>query len=88
MLYLSSPIGLGHARRDLAIARELRAQRGDVQIDWLTQHPVTAFLEQAGESVHPAAARCAPSPGTGSQSGGRASSSARAAAMASASASA
>ena len=23
-LYLSSPIGLGHARRDLAIARELR----------------------------------------------------------------
>jgi pimeloyl-ACP methyl ester carboxylesterase/predicted glycosyltransferase len=59
VLYLSSPIGLGHARRDLAIARELRAQRGDVQVDWLTQHPVTAFLQQAGESVHPAAVHLA-----------------------------
>jgi predicted glycosyltransferase len=55
VLYLSSPIGLGHARRDLAIARELRAQCPDVEVDWLTQHPVTAFLESAGESVHPAA---------------------------------
>jgi pimeloyl-ACP methyl ester carboxylesterase/predicted glycosyltransferase len=57
VLYLSSPIGLGHARRDLAIARELRARLDDVQIDWLTQHPVTAFLQEAGESVHPAAAQ-------------------------------
>ncbi len=56
VLYLSSPIGLGHARRDLAIVRELRAMRGDVHVDWLTQHPVTAFLQEAGESVHPAAA--------------------------------
>ncbi|MFI5916686.1 alpha/beta fold hydrolase [Dactylosporangium sp. NPDC051541] len=54
VLYLSSPIGLGHARRDLAIARELRALRPDVQVDWLTQHPVTAMLEGAGERVHPA----------------------------------
>jgi pimeloyl-ACP methyl ester carboxylesterase len=29
-LYLSSPIGLGHARRDLAIARELRARRPEL----------------------------------------------------------
>ena len=54
-LFLSSPIGLGHARRDLAIARELRARRPDLQVDWLTQHPVTAMLENAGERVHPAA---------------------------------
>jgi pimeloyl-ACP methyl ester carboxylesterase len=54
-LFLSSPIGLGHARRDLAIARELRARRPDLQVDWLTQHPVTAMLEKAGERVHPAA---------------------------------
>jgi pimeloyl-ACP methyl ester carboxylesterase len=54
VLYLSSPIGLGHARRDMAIARELRGQRPDVEIDWLTQHPVTAALEAAGERVHPA----------------------------------
>ncbi len=31
MLYLSSPIGLGHARRDIAIAAELRALRPDVR---------------------------------------------------------
>ncbi len=55
-LFLSSPIGLGHARRDLAIARELRALRPDVEIDWLTQSPVTAFLDAAGEALHPAAA--------------------------------
>jgi pimeloyl-ACP methyl ester carboxylesterase len=54
MLYLSSPIGLGHARRDLAIADALRALRPDVTVDWLTQHPVTAALEARGERVHPA----------------------------------
>ena len=54
VLYLSSPIGLGHARRDLAIARELRALHDDVRIDWLAQHPVTTFLDDAGEQVHPA----------------------------------
>jgi pimeloyl-ACP methyl ester carboxylesterase/predicted glycosyltransferase len=54
VLYLSSPIGLGHARRDLAIVRALREKRPDTQVEWLTQHPVTAFLRSAGESVHPA----------------------------------
>ncbi|SHN43398.1 alpha/beta hydrolase [Cryptosporangium aurantiacum] len=54
VLYLSSPIGLGHARRDLAIATALREQRPDVEIDWLAQHPVTRVLAQAGERVHPA----------------------------------
>ena len=53
-LYVSSPIGLGHARRDVAIARELRALHPDLEIDWLAQHPVTAVLEAAGERVHPA----------------------------------
>jgi pimeloyl-ACP methyl ester carboxylesterase/predicted glycosyltransferase len=53
-LFLSSSIGLGHARRDLAIANALRALRPDVEIEWLTQHPVTALLEVAGERVHPA----------------------------------
>jgi pimeloyl-ACP methyl ester carboxylesterase/predicted glycosyltransferase len=54
VLYLSSPIGLGHARRDLAIVRELRERRPDVVVDWLTQDPVVAFLESHGERVHPA----------------------------------
>ena len=54
VLYLSSPIGLGHARRDAAIADELRKLHPDVQIDWLAQHPVTVVLEHRGERVHPA----------------------------------
>jgi pimeloyl-ACP methyl ester carboxylesterase/predicted glycosyltransferase len=53
-LYISSPIGLGHARRDQAIADELRMVRPGLQIDWLAQHPVTAFLRANGERIHPA----------------------------------
>jgi pimeloyl-ACP methyl ester carboxylesterase/predicted glycosyltransferase len=53
-LYLSSPIGLGHALRDVAIAGELRRHHPDLQIDWLAQHPVTKVLEAAGEQVHQA----------------------------------
>jgi pimeloyl-ACP methyl ester carboxylesterase/predicted glycosyltransferase len=52
-LYISSPIGLGHARRDVAIAQELRKLVPDLDIDWLAQHPVTAALEKEGEQVHP-----------------------------------
>ena len=55
-LFLSSPIGLGHARRDVAIAQELRRLQPDLQIDWLAQHPVTRVLADAGETVHPASA--------------------------------
>ena len=55
VLYLSSPIGLGHARRDLAIANELRRARCDLDISWLAQDPVTRILDAAGERVHPAA---------------------------------
>ncbi|GEL17769.1 alpha/beta hydrolase [Pseudonocardia asaccharolytica] len=53
-LFLSSPIGLGHARRDLAIADELRALCPDVEVEWLAQHPVTELLHTRGECVHPA----------------------------------
>jgi pimeloyl-ACP methyl ester carboxylesterase/predicted glycosyltransferase len=55
-LYVSSPIGLGHAWRDVAIARELRALHPDLQIDWLAQDPVTRVLEACGEAIHPASA--------------------------------
>ncbi|MBK5221925.1 MAG: alpha/beta fold hydrolase [Acidimicrobiia bacterium] len=58
-LYLSSAIGLGHARRDVAIAQELRRHHPDLQVDWLAQHPVTTVLEGAGECVHPASAHLA-----------------------------
>jgi predicted glycosyltransferase len=53
-LFVCSPIGLGHVRRDLAIAGELRTLRPDLEIDWLTQDPVTRVLEERGERVHPA----------------------------------
>ena len=55
-LYLSSPIGLGHAQRDIAVARELRRHHPDLEVDWLAQHPVTTVLEAAGERIHPASA--------------------------------
>ena len=54
-----SPIGLGHAQRDVAIARELRQLVPDLEIDWLAQHPVTAVLEGEGERVHPMSAELA-----------------------------
>jgi predicted glycosyltransferase len=52
-LYISSPIGLGHAMRDASIAAELRTLHPDLEIDWLAQHPVTAVLEGRGERIHP-----------------------------------
>ena len=55
-LFVSSPIGLGHAWRDVAIARELRALHPDLEIDWLAQDPVTQVLEACGERIHPASA--------------------------------
>jgi pimeloyl-ACP methyl ester carboxylesterase/predicted glycosyltransferase len=58
-LYISSPIGLGHAQRDAAIADELRKLHPDVEIDWLAQHPVTTVLEARGERIHPASAHLA-----------------------------
>jgi pimeloyl-ACP methyl ester carboxylesterase/predicted glycosyltransferase len=58
-LYLSSPIGLGHARRDIAIARALRTSRPGMTVDWLAQDPVTRVLGRAGERLHPASARLA-----------------------------
>jgi pimeloyl-ACP methyl ester carboxylesterase len=58
-LYVSSPIGLGHARRDVAIASELRALVPDLEIDWLAQDPVTKVLAAEGERIHPASAHLA-----------------------------
>ncbi|HEU4733567.1 MAG TPA: alpha/beta fold hydrolase [Kofleriaceae bacterium] len=51
-LFISSPIGLGHSRRDLAIARELRRLRPEVEIEWLAQQPVTGYLQLHNEKIH------------------------------------
>lgn len=58
-LFVSSPIGLGHVQRDLAIARELRMLVPGMEIDWLAQHPVTTALDAAGECIHPMSERLA-----------------------------
>jgi pimeloyl-ACP methyl ester carboxylesterase/predicted glycosyltransferase len=58
-LYLSSPIGLGHGRRDIAITRELRQLHPDLEVDWLAQDPVTRLLQASGERIHPLSARLA-----------------------------
>ena len=56
---ISSPIGLGHAQRDVAIARQLRRLHPDLQIDWLAQDPVTRVLKAEGERIHPASVHLA-----------------------------
>ena len=58
-LFVSSPIGLGHAQRDVAVADALRRIAPEVQIDWLAQDPVTRVLAARGERVHPMSARLA-----------------------------
>ena len=55
-LWISSPIGLGHVQRDLAIARALRQRVPDLEIHWWAQPPVTEVLASAGEIIHPASA--------------------------------
>ncbi|MEO8249175.1 MAG: alpha/beta fold hydrolase [Burkholderiales bacterium] len=59
VLFISSPIGLGHVQRDLAIARELRKLQPDLGIDWFTVDPAAAYLVREGERVHPITARLA-----------------------------
>ncbi|MDX6511389.1 MAG: hypothetical protein QOE36_893 [Gaiellaceae bacterium] len=58
-LLVSSPIGLGHAWRDVAIADELRRQVPRLEIEWLAQEPVTTVLRARGETIHPASAELA-----------------------------
>ena len=58
-LFISSPIGLGHVQRDLAIVRELRKLQPDLQIDWFTTDPAAGYLEREGERLHPITRRLA-----------------------------
>ena len=54
VLWLSSPIGLGHIQRDLAIARALREINGDVTVDFLAADPADRVVQAWGERLHPA----------------------------------
>ena len=58
-LWISSPIGLGHVQRDLAIARAVRKRVPDLEIHWWAQPPVTDVLAEAGEIIHPASSELA-----------------------------
>ena len=51
-LFISSPIGLGHAQRDVAIARELRKLQPDLDIDWMVKlmPTVIAAVQEVVES--------------------------------------
>ena len=53
VLYVSGSIGLGHARRDLAIARELRRLNPGVEISWLAGDPARQVIAEAGETLLP-----------------------------------
>jgi len=54
VLWLSSPIGLGHVQRDLAIARRLRSLHPDVIVDFLAGDPADRVVQHWGERLHPA----------------------------------
>jgi pimeloyl-ACP methyl ester carboxylesterase/predicted glycosyltransferase len=58
-LFISSAIGMGHVQRDLSIAREMRLLQPDLEIDWFTVHPASAYLEREGERLHPITKRLA-----------------------------
>jgi predicted glycosyltransferase len=53
VLYVSGSVGLGHARRDLAIARELRRLNPAVEIVWLAGEPARQVIAEAGETLLP-----------------------------------
>ena len=53
ILWLSSPIGLGHIQRDIAIARALREIHPDATVDFLAADPARRVVEVSGERVHP-----------------------------------
>jgi pimeloyl-ACP methyl ester carboxylesterase/predicted glycosyltransferase len=54
ILWLSSPIGLGHIQRDLAIARKLREIYPDATVDFLAADPADRVVKAWGERLHPA----------------------------------
>jgi pimeloyl-ACP methyl ester carboxylesterase/UDP:flavonoid glycosyltransferase YjiC (YdhE family) len=54
ILWLSSPIGLGHIQRDIAIARKMREIHPDVTVDFLAANPADRVVEATGERLHPA----------------------------------
>jgi predicted glycosyltransferase len=53
VLFVSGSFGLGHATRDLAVARELRRKAPGTEIVWLAASPTAETLAGAGEKLVP-----------------------------------
>lgn len=51
VLFVSGSLGLGHVKRDLAIAAEMRRIDPGVEILWLAAEPATSVLASAGETL-------------------------------------
>ncbi|MDG6908052.1 MAG: hypothetical protein JRN20_19970 [Nitrososphaerota archaeon] len=51
ILFGVSSIGLGHVRRSLAVANELRRIARDVEIEWICAEPAITFLRQKSEKI-------------------------------------
>ena len=51
-LFISGSVGLGHAMRDLAIAKYIRNKNPEIEISWLAGSPGSTFLKEAGEILH------------------------------------
>jgi len=56
ILFISGSIGLGHVRRDLAIARQLRRLNPGVEIVWLAGEPARQVIAEADETLLPESA--------------------------------
>jgi UDP:flavonoid glycosyltransferase YjiC (YdhE family) len=57
VLFVSGAVGLGHATRDLAIARELRRLVPDLELVWLAGGAAREAIEASGEALLPEAHR-------------------------------
>lgn len=53
VLFVSGSLGLGHVKRDLAIAAEMRRLAPGVEVRWLAAEPASGVLAQAGETLVP-----------------------------------
>jgi pimeloyl-ACP methyl ester carboxylesterase/UDP:flavonoid glycosyltransferase YjiC (YdhE family) len=54
ILWLSSPVGLGHIQRDIAVARTIRELHPDITVDFLAADPADRVVAALGERLHPA----------------------------------
>ena len=59
ILYINGSVGLGHASRDLAIARELRRNDPYLEIFWLASPTASQVILKGGEKLHPEAGKWA-----------------------------